>query len=103
MGCVEIVRFAGIGAENLRLIEVDADFAMRPEVIFIEPDRDRMSQLGIPPTAIIQELQAHNLAANAGRVEVGAEHITIEPTGICSRMSSFWRDEVGLVMTAQSP
>jgi multidrug efflux pump subunit AcrB len=66
-------------------------YAMQPEVVFIEPDRDRMSQLGIPPAAIIQELQAHNLVANAGRVEVGAEHITIEPTGIFTDVADFER------------
>ena len=46
-------------------------YAVLPEVVFIELDRDRMAQLGVPPAAIVQELQAHNLVANAGRVEVG--------------------------------
>ena len=66
-------------------------YAVLPEVVFIELDRDRMAQLGVPPAAIVQELQAHNLVANAGRVEVGSEHITIEPTGIFTDVADFER------------
>jgi multidrug efflux pump subunit AcrB len=66
-------------------------YAVRPEVVFIELDRDRMAQLGVPPAAIIQELQARNLVANAGRVEVGTELITIEPTGIFTDVADFER------------
>jgi multidrug efflux pump subunit AcrB len=66
-------------------------YAIKPEVVLIEPDRDRMAQLGVPPAAIIQELQARNLVANAGRVEVGAELITIEPTGIFTDVADFER------------
>jgi multidrug efflux pump subunit AcrB len=66
-------------------------FAVRPEVVYIELDRDRMAQMGVPPAAIVQELQAHNVAANAGRVEVGPDHITIEPTGIFTDVSDFER------------
>jgi len=66
-------------------------YAMQPEVVYIEPDRDRMAQLGVPPAAMIQELQAHNLAANAGRVEVGPKFITLEPTGIFDEVEDFER------------
>ena len=64
-------------------------YAMRPEVVYIELDRDRMAQLGVPPAAIIQELQAHNVAASAGQVEVSAGFITIEPTGIFESVKDF--------------
>jgi len=66
-------------------------FGLQPEVIYIELDRDRMAQLGVPPTAIIQELQAHNLASNAGRVEVGPSLISIDPTGIFTTVEDFER------------
>ena len=33
-------------------------YGERVEAIYIELDRDRMAQLGVPPAAIIQELQA---------------------------------------------
>jgi multidrug efflux pump subunit AcrB len=66
-------------------------YGLRPEVIYIELDRDRMAQLGVPPSAIVQELQAHNVAANAGRVEVGPDLLTIEPTGIFTEVADFER------------
>ncbi len=66
-------------------------YGVLPEVIFIEADRDRMAQLGVPPAAIVQELQARNLVANAGRVEVGTELITLEPTGIFTGVADFER------------
>jgi multidrug efflux pump subunit AcrB len=57
-------------------------FGVEPEVIYVEPDRDRMSQLGIQPGVIIQELKARNVAAYSGHVKVGPEWIVIEPTGV---------------------
>ncbi|MBW2236481.1 MAG: efflux RND transporter permease subunit, partial [Deltaproteobacteria bacterium] len=42
------------------------------EAIYVEPDRDRMSQLGLSPATIVQALQEKNLAAESGRVDVGA-------------------------------
>ncbi len=66
-------------------------YGMRPEVVYIELDRDKMAQLGVPPAAIVQELQAHNVVANAGHVQVGAGFITIEPTGIFESVEDFER------------
>ena len=51
------------------------------EVVYVEPNRDRMSQLGIQPQLVIQTLVDKNLVADAGRVQVGPEFITIDPTG----------------------
>ena len=33
-------------------------FGVHREVVYVEPDRDRMSQLGIPPASIVRELRA---------------------------------------------
>jgi len=66
-------------------------FGMQPEVVYIELDRDRMAQLGVPPAAIVEELRAHNLAANAGRVEIGPSLITIAPSGIFTSVEDFER------------
>ncbi|MDH3731918.1 MAG: efflux RND transporter permease subunit, partial [Gemmatimonadota bacterium] len=52
------------------------------EVVYIELDRDRMSQTGVPIRAVIDELQARNIVTNSGRVQVGSEFITIEPSGV---------------------
>ena len=54
----------------------------RPEVIYVQLNRDRMAQLGIPAAAIAQELQRQNLVANSGSVNVGPEFITIEPSAM---------------------
>jgi multidrug efflux pump subunit AcrB len=66
-------------------------FGMQTEVMYIELDRDRMAQLGVPPSAIVEELQAHNLVANAGRAEIGPALITIDPTGIYESVEDFER------------
>src|SRR5262245_9909076 len=42
----------------------------RREAVYIEPNRERMSQLGIPPDLIAQALREKNLVADAGRIEV---------------------------------
>lgn len=57
-------------------------FGVEQEVIYVALDRDRISQLGIPMAAIVDELQARNLVADAGHVQVGPEWIAIEPTGV---------------------
>jgi multidrug efflux pump subunit AcrB len=54
----------------------------RPEVIYVQLNRDRMAQLGIPASAIAQELQRQNLVTNSGSVYVGPEFITIEPSAM---------------------
>lgn len=58
-----------------------ATFGERPEAVYVELARDRMASLGISPQQIADELQRKNVVANAGRVEVGRELITISPTG----------------------
>ena len=53
------------------------------------PNRDRMSQLGIHPTQIIEKLREKNLVADAGRVQVGSEFIAIAPTGTFTSVKDF--------------
>ena len=55
-------------------------FGNRPEVIYVELDRDRMSQLGIPAAAIARELALQNVLSDAGSVTVGSDFVTISPT-----------------------
>ena len=61
----------------------------RQEVIFVEPRRERMSQLGISPDKIVRELRSKNIVADAGRVEFGPELITIAPTGDLEAVEQF--------------
>ncbi len=56
----------------------------RREVVYVEPERDRMSQLGVIPSQIVQSLQDKNIVADSGRVQVGREYIAIDPTGTFS-------------------
>ncbi|MFT5041943.1 MAG: multidrug efflux pump subunit AcrB [Hyphomicrobiaceae bacterium] len=58
-----------------------ATYGERREVVYVELVRDRMAQLGISEQVIAQQLGQKNGVANAGRVEVGPEFITIEPSG----------------------
>ncbi len=53
----------------------------RTEVVYVEPDRDRMSQLGIQPLQIVESLRDKNIVADSGRVRVGREYIAVDPTG----------------------
>jgi len=53
----------------------------QPEVVYVELDRERMAQLGVPAEAIFQELQARNLVAKAGRIPVDDEFGPMQVTG----------------------
>ena len=64
-------------------------FGERQEAIYVEPDRDRMAQLGIPPQAIAEALRQKNVVADAGRVRVGPAFIVIEPTGVVRDVEDF--------------
>jgi len=64
-------------------------FGGRVEAVYVELDRDRMSQLGISPDVIVNELREKNLVADAGRVQVGSEFIAIYPTGEFKDISDF--------------
>ncbi len=64
-------------------------FGERTEAVYVELDRDRMSQLGISPAVLVDDLREKNLAAEAGSVEVGPDYITIEPTGTLASVEAF--------------
>lgn len=64
-------------------------FGERREAVYIELNRDLMSQLGIPVEAIVKELRQRNIAVDAGRVKVGTEFITLSPTGYFKDVHEF--------------
>jgi multidrug efflux pump subunit AcrB len=66
-------------------------YAVQQEVVYVELDRDRMALMGVPPEAIVQELSAHNLVANAGRVEIGTQLTAIDPSGVFTSVEEFER------------
>jgi len=59
------------------------------EAIYISFDRDQMSQLGIQPQVFIDELMQMQQIADAGRVRVGTEFISIEPGGGLETIDDF--------------
>ena len=64
-------------------------YGERTEAVYVELDRDRMSQMNIPDTAIIDNLRQKNLVTDAGKVQVGPEFITISPTGGITNVEEF--------------
>lgn len=64
-------------------------FGERRECVYIELDRDRLAELGVPPAMIIRELQSKNLVSDAGRARVGPEFITLNPTGEYTSVDDF--------------
>ena len=56
-------------------------YGERTEAVYVELNRDRMSQLGLSHDVIVNELRQKNLVTNAGRASVGNEFITLNPTG----------------------
>ncbi|MEE3329704.1 MAG: efflux RND transporter permease subunit, partial [Myxococcota bacterium] len=75
---VDLLRRELILVEDVAKIET---FGERREAIYIELSRDRISQLGITPESIAQALSQRNYVADAGRVRVGPDFISIEPSG----------------------
>ena len=64
-------------------------FGERTEAIYVELDRDRMSQMGMSDDVIVNELRQKNIVANAGKVKVGPEFITLSPTGDIQTVEQF--------------
>jgi len=64
-------------------------YGEQSEAIYISFDRDQMSQLGIQPQAIVNELMQKQQVADSGRVRVGREFISIEPSGGLDSIDDF--------------
>ena len=64
-------------------------FGNLSEAIYVELDRERMSQLGVPPSLVAERLQDKNIVADAGHVQVGSEFITISPRGLFDTAEDF--------------
>jgi multidrug efflux pump subunit AcrB len=83
---VDLLRRELLLVQDVAKIETYGELA---EAIYVEPSRDRMSQLGIPPSAIADALRQKNVVSDAGRVKVGPEYIAIEPTGLIRNVEDF--------------
>jgi multidrug efflux pump subunit AcrB len=80
----ELRRYAEFLRRELLLVQdvkkVDL-FAEQQEVVYVEISRKRLSQLGINEAQIYQQLQAQNNAADGGRIQVGEQFLTVDPSG----------------------
>jgi multidrug efflux pump subunit AcrB len=61
----------------------------RTESVYVVPDRDRMSQLGVKPAQIIRNLRDKNVVVDAGHAEIGSSFIAIAPTGTFTSVKEF--------------
>lgn len=80
----EVKRYVDLLKRELLLVDdvgKVTTFAERQEAVYIEFNRDRMSQLGVQPALIIEQLQQKGLAVDAGRARLGSSFVTIAPTG----------------------
>jgi len=59
------------------------------EAVYVEVSRVQLSEFGIPLRYIIDALRQKNMVADSGRVHVGTEYITIEPTGVYTTVKEF--------------
>ena len=64
-------------------------FGEQREVIYVEPRQDRLTQLGIPSSAIYDELKVRNVVSDSGHVRVGQEFIMLSPTGEFATLKDF--------------
>ena len=80
----ELRRYAEFLRRELLLVQdvkkVDL-FAEQQEVVFLEISRLRLASLGINEQEVYSLLQANNIAADGGRVQIGDQHIAPDPTG----------------------
>jgi multidrug efflux pump subunit AcrB len=83
---VDLLRRELVLVEDVARVET---FGERVECIYVELSRERMSQLAIPESAIVEELRERNVVTDAGRVVVGPEFIAIEPAGGASSVDFF--------------
>lgn len=88
----ELKNYVDILRRELLLVEdvgKIATFGERTEAIYVTFDRDQISQLGIRPQQIVDELTQRNIVTNSGRVKVGKEFISIEPSGGFTTVEQF--------------
>jgi len=88
----ELKRIADLLRKELLLVKDVAKintFGEQREAIYVELRQDRLTQLGIPSTAIYDELKQRNVVRDSGHVRVGEEFIALSPTGEFSTIKDF--------------
>ncbi len=81
----ELYDFAKLLRRELVLVKDVAKvelFGVLPEVVYVEFDRERVSQIGISSDDIAKQLVAEGVVVDAGRVNVGTEYIKLQPDSL---------------------
>ena len=74
----EFLRRELLLATDVKKVEL---FGEQQELVFLEISRQRLARLGLNEDQIYAQLQARNIAADGGRVQVGDEHLALDPKG----------------------
>lgn len=56
-------------------------WGVQPEVVYVEMDRVKLAQLGIPPSTIFDTLRQQNSVTSAGEVRVGTANVQLRVAG----------------------
>lgn len=56
-------------------------WGFQQEVVYVEFDRAKLARLGLPPAVIFNTISQQNSVTDAGKVQVGSEHIRFRVTG----------------------
>jgi multidrug efflux pump subunit AcrB len=56
-------------------------WGFQQEVVYVEFDRTKLARLGLPPAAIFNTISQQNSVTDAGKVQVGSQHIRLRVTG----------------------
>jgi multidrug efflux pump subunit AcrB len=64
-------------------------FGEQTEAIYVEISKSKMAALGISREEIFNALQAKNIPADAGKIQIGPEYMAIFPTGLFKSEKDF--------------
>ncbi|MBL4836892.1 MAG: efflux RND transporter permease subunit [Kordiimonadaceae bacterium] len=81
----DIREYAQLLQRELLLVQDVAKIELygeRTEAVYIELDRDRISQMGISTNLIIRELRQKNVVVDGGSVKVEREFVAMAPSGV---------------------
>ena len=56
-------------------------WGFRTEAVYVEMDREKMSQLGVSPYAILNTISQQNTVTSAGKVKVGSQDVRLRVSG----------------------
>jgi multidrug efflux pump subunit AcrB len=91
-GYAELKEYAKLLRRELLLVQDVAKIEFwgeRKEVVYIVPNRDRMTQLGVHPDQITGSLRDKNIVVDSGRARVGQDFLAIDPTGTFQSVKAF--------------